>query len=152
MFNFLKKKEVSLVEHQYKNLFLFLPSNWIYEKEEGDLEACYDKKSSSTLRLHIITFLMSQNKTPEGDLLKGMDNDINITTKNGYTLTNPKYVDYIENGHKIILVTWKLIDNSKEEKIMAVITYTVLSSEKDSEKEKSQINLIQKSLENAKFV
>ena len=95
---------------------------------------------------------MSQNKTPEGDLLKGMDNDINITTKNGYTLTNPKYVDYIENGHKIILVTWKLIDNSKEEKIMAVITYTVLSSEKDSEKEKSQINLIQKSLENAKFV
>lgn len=54
MFNLFKKKQITLINHQYKNLLIPLPLNWVYELEEGDLEACFDPKSQSTLRLHII--------------------------------------------------------------------------------------------------
>jgi hypothetical protein len=44
-----------------------------------------------------------------------------------------------------------LIDNSRPEKVIIIVTYTMLSEEKDSTQEKGIITLIGNSLKNAEF-
>jgi hypothetical protein len=44
---------------------------------------------------------------------------------------------------------WKLINCAEDEKIVAVLIYTVLSEEKDSVHEKTVFNLLENSLQNS---
>lgn len=152
MFNLFKKKQFTLVKHQYKNLHISLPSNWEYELEEGDLEACFDPKSQSTLRLHIIKAIAPKGETPEESMKSLTANQPYVTTSKGYLLTNRTYQESVDGGKNITLVTWKLINYVGDKKLIAVLTYTVLSKEKDSAKEKEIFSLIENSLQNAELL
>ncbi|MEK7645117.1 MAG: hypothetical protein AAB391_02260 [Patescibacteria group bacterium] len=151
MFNLFKKQQVELVEHQYKNLVIPLPANWKYELEKGDLEACFDLKSQSTLRLHVMKAVPPKDKTSEENIKSLTGNQSCTTTLKGYLLTKPTYSDTTESGINITLVTWKLINPTGDEKIIAAVTYTVLSEEKDSEQEKGMIAMIESSLNNSEL-
>jgi hypothetical protein len=151
MFNFFKKKQMTLIKHQYKNLLISLPSNWEYELEEGSQEACFDPGSQSTLRLHIIKAIPPPEITT-GDNIKFLTaNQPHVNTSKGYLLTSPAYSESTESGKNITLVTWKLINCTGDEKIIAVLTYTVLSKEKDSAQEKEIFIMIENSLQNSEL-
>ncbi len=149
MFNLFKKQQS--VSHSYKNLTLALPSAWEYELEEGDLEACFDPKSQGTLRLHIIKAVSPENKTAEEDIKSLTSNEPYITTQNGYLLTNSTCTSTTESGKNLTLISRRLINAKGKEKIIAVLTYTVLTAEKDNSQEKEVLNLIEESLKNAKL-
>lgn len=53
MFNFFKKHNVGFTKHRYRYLTICLPSNWLCE-EEGDIEACFNPKHQSTMRISFI--------------------------------------------------------------------------------------------------
>lgn len=151
MFNLFKKKQITFINHRFKNLLISLPSNWEYELEEGDQEACFDPKSQSTLRLHIIKALPPEGTTVEKDI-KSLTADLPyVTTSKGFLLTDPTYGESIEGSKRITLITWKLINFTRGENLMAVVTYTVLSEEKDSAQEKRVISLIENSLQNSEL-
>lgn len=151
MFNLFKKQQVTLLKHQYKNLLISLPSNWHYEFEEGEQEACFDPKSKSTLRLHIIKAVAHQAGLFEEDLKNLTGNQPYTSTRKGYLLQGPLYKESIDSGQEIILITWKLINYVGLEKIIAVLTYTVLKAEKDSTSEKEIFKMIESSLHNAEL-
>lgn len=148
MFNLFKKKQIPLITHQYKNLVIALPVQWQYEFEGEDQEACFDPKSKSTLRFNIIEVIPPEGIS-EDENLKILIADLPYaTTVHGNLLAGPAYKESSDNGTMITLVTWRLI---KPEKTMAVITYTVLSAEKNSSSEKETLKLIKTSLLNAQL-
>lgn len=151
MFNLFKKQRDPFHNHHYKNFSIDLPSHWEYELEEGDQQACYDPKSQSTLRIYILTAIPSRQSADQtiGDLT---GNQPHFTTSKGYLLTNPLYLDTTEGGQNITLVTWRLINNNPKQKLIAVLTYTLLSAEINTEKEKETISMIENSLQNAIFL
>lgn len=149
MFNLFKKQFINLVNHQYKNLVIALPESWKYEPEEEDQEACFDPKSQSTLRINIIKAIPPKGAPPEENIKNLTDNQQFVTTSKGYLLTAPSYSKSIDLGKKITLISWRLVNNAGHEKIIVVFTYTVLTEEKESTKEKGIINLIESSLQNA---
>jgi hypothetical protein len=149
MFNLFKKKQIALINHQYKNLLISLPLNWEYEFETGDQEACFDLKSQSTLRLNIIKATPPTGMTTEENIKSLTADQPHVTTSKGYLLTGPAYNESIEGNRNITQITWKLINYAGDEKIVAVLTYTVLSEEKDSPHEKTIFNLLENSLQNA---
>ncbi|MDB4918959.1 hypothetical protein [Mucilaginibacter sp.] len=152
MFNLFKKKQIPSINHQHKNLLISLPLNWKYEFEEGDQEACFDPKSQSTLRLNVIKVTPPEGKTPEENIKDLTVNQPYVTTSKGYLLTKPAYRESLEDGNNITLVTWKLINYDGDEKTIAVLSYTVLSEEKDSEQEKEIFNLLENSLQNSELL
>ncbi len=152
MFNLFKKQPIKLVKHQYKNLVIKLPVNWKYELEEGDLEACFDPKSQSTLRLHVIKAVSQKDETSEESINSLTGSNPYVITLKGYLSTKPTYSNTTESGKNITLITWKLINIIGDEKIIAVLTYTVLSEEKDSNQEKGMIAMIESSLNNSELV
>ncbi|SEO80374.1 hypothetical protein SAMN05192574_11388 [Mucilaginibacter gossypiicola] len=148
MFNLFRKKQIPLITHQYKNLIIALPAHWQYESEGEDQEACFDPKSKSTLRFNIIGAIPPDGIS-EDENLKLLIADLPYaTTVHGNLLAGPAYKESEDNGTKITLITWRLI---KPEKTMAVITYAVLSAEKDSTSEKEILTLIRTSLLNAQL-
>ena len=149
MFNLFKKQQTELIKHQYKNLVISLPSNWKYELEEGDLEACFNPKSQSTLRVHIIKAISNEDKNSEESIKSLTSGNPYGYTKKWHLLTKPSFSETVEGGKNITLITWRLINNEKNEKIVAVLTYTVLSNEKDTEQEKGIISLVENSLQEA---
>jgi len=149
MFNLFRKKQIPSTNHQYKNLLISLPSNWKYELEEGGQEACFDPESQSTLRFNVIKAVPPEGITAEENIKSLTAEQSYIITSKGYILTSPGYKESVEGDHHITLITWKLINNAGDEKIIAVVTYTVLSKEKDSPQEKEISNLIENSLQNA---
>jgi len=134
------------VLHQYKGLSISLPESWRYELEEGDQEACFDPKSQSTLRLHIIKAIPPKETSSEENIKTlTADNPYTITYRE-FLLTNPTHVEAVDNQEHITIITWRLINDTNYEKTMAIVTYTVLSSEKDTEYEKGVLNMIENSL------
>lgn len=129
-----------------------LPVSWKYELEEGDLEACFDPKSQSTLRLHIIKASSPADKTSDENIKSLTGNQSYVTTLKGYLLTKPTRSDTTESGKNITIITWKLINPTGDEKIIAVLTYTILSEEKDSEQEKGMIAILESSLNDSELV
>lgn len=153
MFNLLKKKQAALVPHRYKALHIDLPSHWQYESEGEDQEACFDPKSQSTLRFNfnIIRVVPPNGTTGEENVKLLTADQPYITTTGGYLLTGPSFKVSADNSINITLITWRLINHVGAEKIMAVITYTVLSAEKESAQEKEIFNLLENSLQNAEL-
>jgi len=148
MFNLFKKRQGTFHKHQYKNLSIDLPFHWEYELEEGDLQSCYDPKSQSTLRLQILKTIPPHQS--EDQMIEDLTNNQPYhTTLKGYLLVNPTYFDTTESGTNITLVTWRLINHKPAQKLIAVLTYTVLSSEIKSVTEKETISTIESSLQNA---
>ena len=150
MLDFFKKRRVKLCEHQYKNLLIPLPSHWEYQLEEGDIQACYDPKSQSTLRIHIIKAI-HRGTYMERDIEALTNDQPYVTTSRGYLLVNPTYVNSHENGQNITLVTWRLVNHTPIQKLIAVLTYTVISTEIESKKEKQTISLIENCLQKAEL-
>lgn len=148
MFNIFKKQQNTLGKHQYKNLSIALPAHWKYELEEGDQQACYDPKSQSTLRINILKAKPPQ-QTADQTIQSLTDDQPYLSTSKGYLLTHPTYFDTTEGGQNITLVTWRLIDHQPAQKTIAVFTYTILSAELKSEKEKETISMIENSLQEA---
>ncbi len=148
MFNLFRKKHIPLIIHQYKNLIIALPAHWQYESEGEDQEACFDPKSNSTLRFNIIEAIPPPGITEEENLKLLIADLPYATTVHGNLLAGPAYKESGDNGTMITLITWRLI---KPERMMAVITYTVLSAEKDSSSEKETLKLIRTSLLNAQL-
>jgi O-antigen/teichoic acid export membrane protein len=62
------------------------------------------------------------------------------------------YPKNVESGNHITLITWKLINYTGNEKVIAVATYTVLSTEKESKEEKDVFDLIENSLKSAELL
>lgn len=145
------KKQPKLIGHQFKNLFIQLPSNWEYGIEAGDQEACFDPDAQSTLRFHIIKAVSLTEITTLEKIKSLTLNQPYIVTKNGLLLTEPVYEATTEDTIDITLITWMLINYESIEKIITVATYTVLSAEKDSKREKDVIDLIEKSLRNSEL-
>ncbi|MFC0518049.1 hypothetical protein ACFFGT_27795 [Mucilaginibacter angelicae] len=151
MFNLFKKKQIPLIKHQYRNLTIVLPSHWQYELEGEDQEACFDPKSQSTLRFNIVKAMPPTGATDEENIKFLTADQPYITTAGGYLLTGPAFKESVDSGNNISLITWKLINYTGAEKIMAVITYTILSAEKESAQEKEIFNLLENSLQNAEL-
>ncbi len=151
MFSIFKKDGNTLQKHQYKYLTISLPSNWQYELEDLDIEACFDPNSQSTLRISFIKARPPKNITEEENIATLTSNQPYVYTKNKYILTNSSCCNTQENNIDLVVITWMLIDNSDLIKIAAIITYTILSSEKDTAKEKGVINLIENSLNEAEL-
>ena len=153
MFNLFKskKKQITFIDHQYKNLRISLPVHWEYELEEGEQEACFDPKSPSTLRLHMIKAIPPEGVSSEENIRSLTADQPYVTTSKGYLLTKPTYSEFVDGSKNITLITWKLINYTGDEKIIAVVTYTVLSEEKDSVPEKGIFNLIENSLQNSEL-
>lgn len=151
MFNIFKKSESNIGNHRYKNLSIDLPGNWEYELEQGDQQACYDPKSQSTLRIHILEVTPPEQTIDQAiqTLTAGIPYH---TTSKGLLLTNSTSFDTLEGNQNITLVTWRLINHKLMQKIVAVLTYTVLTAEKDSIKEKEIISLIDSSLRSADLI
>lgn len=149
MFSLFKKQPVKLFRHQFKNLSIDLPFNWEYAMEEPDQEACFDPKSNSTLRINIITATPPDGLTPSDGLKILTNNQPFIATTKDRFLTGPLYSESIESGQNITLISWRLINNTHHENIMAVLTYTVLTAELNFKKEKEILSLIENSLSNA---
>ncbi|HKG06992.1 MAG TPA: hypothetical protein VKB19_11065 [Pedobacter sp.] len=148
MFNIFKKSKSNIGNHRYKNLSIDLPTNWKYELEPGDQQACYDPKSQSTLRIHILLTTPPEQTTDQGiqTLTAGIPY---LTTSKGLLLTNSTSLDTLEENQNITLVTWRLINNKTVPQIIAVLTYTVLTVEKDSIEENEIISMINNSLQRA---
>ncbi|WP_162997105.1 hypothetical protein [Mucilaginibacter kameinonensis] len=129
-------------------MIINLPAHWQYEFEGENQEACFDPKSKSTLRFNIIEVIPPPGITEEENL-KFLIADLSYaTTVHGNLLAGPAYKESDDNGTMITLITWRLI---KPERTMAVITYTVLSAEKDSSSENETLKLIRTSLLNARL-
>lgn len=152
MFNLFRKKSIALTKHQYKNLTIALPSHWQYELEGNDQEACFDPEIQSTLRFNIVKAVPPTGTTDEENVKFLTADQPYITTAGGYLLTEPVFKESADSGNNISLITWKLINYTGAEKIMAVITYTVLSAEKESAQEKEIFNLLENSLQNAELL
>jgi len=120
--------------------------------EEGDQQACFDPKSQSTLRINIVEAIPPHLETEEKSIALLTDGQPYTTTLNGCLLTSPVSKDHIEDGNHITLITWRLINIAGEKKILAILTYTVLSEEKDSVKEKGILDLIENTLNNAELI
>ena len=148
MFNLFRKKQIPLITHQYKNLIIALPAHWQYESEGEDQEACFDPKSKSSLRFNIMEAIPPEGISEDENLKLLIAGLPYATTVHGTILAGPAYKESEDNGVMIMLITWRLI---KPEKTIAVITYTVLSAEKDSASEKKTLNLIRTSLLNAQL-
>ncbi len=146
MFNLFKKDSIKLIKHRYKNLLIALPANWEYEFEQDEQEACFDPKCQSTLRLNILKVVHTDRDDSQGIIEELTDKQSYTITQNEHLLTQPTYIETIESGENITLISWRLINNVGYEKIIAIITYTVLTKEKDSKKEKTTIDLIENSL------
>ena len=151
MLSFFKKNGNTLQKHQYKYLTVSLPSNWQYELENTDTEACFDPTSKSTLRISFIEVRPPENITEEQNINALTFDQAYTYTKNKYILTNSSCDSAVDNNNDLTVITWMLIDNFDYIKIVAIITYTVLSAEKDTVKEKDIINLIENSLKEAEF-
>jgi hypothetical protein len=141
-----------MIKHQYKNITLDLPKNWVYKKEQGDIEACFDPQSQSTLRIHLM-----QVKAPEGSSeekrIKSLTGGLDYTlTKLGYFITNPQIKETVEQNNKLTVFSWRLIQilNSDGANII-ILTYTILATQKDSEQEKKMVKELQNSFEEATF-
>ncbi|GAB3920616.1 hypothetical protein GCM10028827_02640 [Mucilaginibacter myungsuensis] len=129
-----------------------LPSHWQYELEEGDLEACFDPNSQSTLRLYIIKAVAPLHSSSEqniADLTSGLPY---IITSDDLVLTKFISEDIKEGNSELTILTWRLIDVKSIEKIAAIITYTVLSDRINSTSEKEAVQMIERSLQTAKFI
>jgi hypothetical protein len=151
MFNLFKKKQVVFLTHHYKGLHIDLPSHWQYESEGEDQEACFDPKSQSSLRFNIIKAIPPQGTTVEENVKFLTADQPYVTTAKGYFLTGPTFKESVDSGNHITLITWRLINYAGDEKTMAVVTYTVLSAEKESAQEKEIFNLIENSIKNAEL-
>ncbi|MFA6554546.1 MAG: hypothetical protein WCS89_03490 [Candidatus Paceibacterota bacterium] len=146
-----------MVKHQYKNLILDLPKNWVYEKEQGDIESCFDPNSKSTFRINVM-----QMKSPEDwsketrikSLVSAFASNLDyIVTSRGYFLTKIQLKETSDQGNKISLFSWRIIqlfDNGHAN--VAVLTYTILSNERDSKEEKDVITKLENSFAEATFV
>jgi hypothetical protein len=132
-------------------LLIALPVNWEYILEQGDQEACFDPKSQSTLRLNIIKAIPPKGIDSEEKIKSITANQQFAITTKGYLLTSPFYSESNEGDENITLISWRLVNNSGNEKIIAVVTYTLLSKEKDSAKENEIFNLIENSLKHAEL-
>jgi len=152
MFNIFRKKSNTLVEHWFKNLLISLPSSWAYSMEEDGQQACFDPKSQSTLRINIIEAIPPYLETVDESIAFLTDGQPYTTTLKGFLLTSPVSNDYMEEGNHITLITWRLINIAGEKKILAILTYTVLSEEKDSVEEKGIVDLIENTLNNAELI
>jgi len=151
MFNLFRKQPNALVKHEFKNLLISLPSNWKYLMEEGDQQACFDPKSQSTLRINIIELIPPDSEPGDKGITLLTGGQAYTTTLKGCLLTNPVNNDYIDGGNHITLITWRLANVSAEKKVLAILTYTVLSEEKDSVQERGILDLIGNSLSNAEL-
>jgi len=149
MFNLFSKQPVKLVRHQFKNLSIDLPFNWHYEMEEADQEACFDPTSNSTLRINIIMAIPPDGLTTSDRLKILTNNQSFVTTTKEYFLTEPLYSESIESGQNITLISWKLINNTNHDTIIAILAYTVLTAKLNSKKEKDFLSLIENSLRSA---
>lgn len=67
-------------------------------------------------------------------------------------LTEPSSSRFEENGRNLEVVTWRLINSSSSEKLIAVITYTMLSSERSTPYENEVVKLIENSLIDADLI
>ena len=130
---------------------LDLPENWVYEKEQDDIEACFDTKSQCTLHIYLI-----QVKGPEGstkeEKIKSLTGGLDYTLTNlGYFPTDSQTKETIEQNNKLTVFSWRLIQmfGSNEANVI-ILTYTVLTAQKDSEKE--MIGELEKSFKDAIFV
>jgi hypothetical protein len=137
--------------HQYKNLSIDLPSSWIYENEIGDIEACFDPNSNSTFRIAIITAIPPIDKTKEEIITTLTKGGSYIATSKNYIVYGPQVTEDNEQNQDITLFQWLLIDVSEAEIQVANFSYTVLASEKDSEKEKQTTALLEESIKTASF-
>jgi hypothetical protein len=149
MFNLFKKQKEKLINHQFKNLLISLPLHWKFEFEEDGQEACFDPKSKSTLRINIIKAIPPKDANSVEIIKSLTHNQSYITTSKGYLLTDSAYRESVESGYDITLITWRLINNSDYERIIAVLTYTVLTAEKELPEEKEIFELIEDSLQSA---
>lgn len=149
MYNLFRKKQLSLKEHRYINLIIDLPAHWQYEFEGEDQEACFDPKSQSSLRFNIIEAIPPQGVTVDENIEFLVAGQPYATTVHGNILAGPAYKESADGGKEITLITWRLI---KPEKTMAIITYTVLSAEKETASEKETLKLIRTSLQNAQLL
>ena len=140
-----------MVRHEYKNFALNLPNNWLYEKEEGDIEACFDPTSKSTLRIHLMKLRPPVNAS-QAEKIKVLTGGLQYTfTDFGYMLTIANVFQKHKNND-IDLITWRIIKLPENgEADIALLSYTVLSVEKDSEKERGIINDLEKSFKEAVF-
>jgi hypothetical protein len=148
MFNIFKKPKSNINNHCFKNLSIDLPSNWEYEFEHEDQQACYDPKSQSTLRINILQ-VTPPKETIHQTIQTLTANSPYITTSKGLLLTNSTYFDTLEGDQNITLVTWRLINYKSVQITMAIFTYTVLTADKNSTKEKEIISFIDNSLQSA---
>lgn len=146
MFDFFKKNKNLSIKHQFKNLSLALPVHWIYELEEAEQQACYDPKSQSTLRINIMKVVTPEHQSVADQISDLTGDQPNVITPKGYLLVNPSYFDTVDNGQSITLITWRLINPKSSQKLIAVLTYTVLQSEIDKSNEKDTISMIADSL------
>lgn len=140
-----------MLKHQYKNLSIELPSDWTYEHEQGDIEAGFNPNSSSTFRMHIITATFPADKTKEKLIVAVTQGKSYETTHQNYIFLRSLVEEAIEQNQNITIIQWQLIDISEKETIVGVFTYTVLTSEKDSEREQQMIALLENSIKNAIF-
>jgi len=152
MFNLFRKERNTLIKHRFKNLRISLPSNWNYSMEEGGQQACFDPKSQSTLRINVIETIPPNLETVDASIKLLTDGQPYTTTLKGCLLTIPVSSDYIDDGNHITLVTWRLVNVTGEKKILTILTYTVLSEEKDSMEEKRILDLIGNTLNNAELL
>lgn len=146
-----KTSKNNVGNHRYKNLSIDLPTNWEYELEQGDQQACYDQKSQSTLRIHILQVTPPEQTTDQTIQTLTADTPY-ITTSKGLLLTNSTYLNTIEGNQNITLVTWRLINHKPVRQIIAILTYTILTAEKDSTEEKEIISMIDNSLLSADLI
>ena len=72
------------------------------------------------------------------DRLKILTNNQSfVTTTKEYFLTEPLYSESIESGQNITLISWKLINNTNHDTIIAILAYTVLTAKLNSKKKKT---------------
>jgi hypothetical protein len=146
-----QKRNGDSVQHLYQDVSLSLPSHWKYE-DEGDMEACFDPASNSTLRLHIIKFTVPDGEEPATTLAKSLSSQPYVATPKGYFLTVPPVeLHKTERGRPITLVNWKLASLAGVQKIMVVATYTVLAESRESALEQGQIAMIGNALKGAEI-
>ncbi len=140
--------------HKYKNLTLSLPLTWQYSLEdvEGGVEAeiCFDPQSESALRLSIIKFINPENsKTVEDVVDIATSSKSYVITTTGCYLTNQEFENAVEAEKDITLMSRRLVNIKGEEVTIVVVTYTFLTSEKNTPYEKETLNLLENSLQNA---
>ena len=151
MFNFKKKTEKS-TKHVFKDLAISLPSNWKFETEDGEIEACFDPDKSSTFRIHVMRVSSTESKSIEGKITDLTGGQKYTTLENGFILTNTQAREVIEQGIELTVYTRRLIHLSNEIAKMAILTYTFITIEKDSIFEKETIAFLEEAMLNAEFI